>query len=108
MIVLFLLFSRQVKSFFLDLGWSGNKLNQGGTFCTHNSLSGHSFHATITTNKSTVTFRRGEVCGAQLNAFYADNLHFSWVLRDKERIFMNLQRFDPGSLKHNTFRWILH
>ena len=78
------------------------------TSCTHNSLAGHSFHATTTTNKSTVTFRRDEVCDAQLNAFYAYNLHVGWVLRDKEVIFMNLQPFDPSSLKHNTFRCILH
>ena len=75
MIVSVFIVQQTNKEFFLDLGRSGNTLNQGGTFCTHNSLSGHSFHATITTNKSTVTFSRDEVCDAQLNPFYADNLH---------------------------------
>ena len=69
-----------LAQFFLDLGRSGNRLNQGGTSFSHNPLSGHSFHATITTNKSTVTFRRDEVCDAQLNASYAVNLHVCRVL----------------------------
>ena len=66
--------------FFPNLGRSGNRLNQGGTSCIHDSLSRHSLNATITTNNSKVTFRRDEVCDAQLNAFYADHLHVGWVL----------------------------